>query len=248
MTIIVNKERKSFTALLKFIFVGLLVFILGACSAADNLWQGGDVQVKASTQYNKAEIDETKDQQRELRDKIAALEELYIDLMKEVRIQNERVERMNELLDRQTKQTLDASKLNKAAADIESNNKRIRDVQNRLAKMEMFIGKGGSAIQSATPAAQQAVSNSGKFAAHIGSYRSNAEVVTAWNDLKSKYSAELSTLQAIQSTETVPGLGDFIYLKTGPFATRAEANNLCETLKGKGLPKCTVTEFKGNLL
>ncbi|WND02160.1 SPOR domain-containing protein [Temperatibacter marinus] len=227
-----------------FVITGVLL-LLSACGAQD-LWQGGDVKTRASSERNTLEIAYNKDQDREMTDRLNALEGLYIDLMREVKTQNEAVATMTRLMETQKQQSIDADELGRVSNAIRVLDGKMNQALNRISKTEMFLGKSSSRQQqNATP---QMIGDGNQFAARIGNYRSEAQVKAAWDKLKSRYSNELSGLTPITSTIEDPTIGKLINLMVGPFASSSDANALCNSLKAKGEPACSVAKYQGKAI
>lgn len=247
MTVKTSDHLNDFASYGKLIVIVAVMLLLSACGA-DDLWQGGEVKTKAATQLNAIHIDEAKDKQREMTDRLNALEGLYIDLMREVKTQNTKVAEMTSMMTQQKRQNLDASKLNGLANSVRLLESKMNQAISRISKTEMFLGKSSSQKQAPVEKGPENIGDGSQFAAQVGSFRTDEQVTSAWDKLKAKYSSEIRGLSAVKANVDIPNVGQYIRLLIGPFSSSSDAQSLCQALKAKGEPSCTVSPFKGKSL
>lgn len=248
MTANSSQPTVDFTFYVKILCIVFIVVLLSACGT-DNLWQGGEVKTRAATERNAVAIDMNKDQNREIQDRLDALEGLYIDLMREVKQQNQHVKEMTQLMSARQQQDIDAAKLEKLENSVRLLEGKMNQTISRISKTEMFLGKSSSAAQTQKKAeVENVASGNGRFAAQLGSFRTDDQVKAAWERYKGKYSAQLSNYKAVKSTFEDPTLGTMMYLLVGPFNSRADVNGFCSSLKASGETFCNVSDYKGTVI
>ena len=87
----------------------------------------------------------------------------------------------------------------------------------------------------AAPPAPSAAS--GGFAAHLASFRSEADAKAAWTGFVGKYPS-LAGRQPVITIADLPGKGRYFRLFASPTGDRSQANTLCQSLKSAGLSYC----------
>lgn len=113
-------------------------------------------------------------------------------------------------------------------------------------------GKGAqnasaAAVAPAAPAASaaatvRAVDATGRFRAQVALVRSAAEAQAVVAKLKKDYGVALAKHEPAIDQATLGNMGAFYRVRVGPYATQAEAQTLCSTLKGSGLDCVPVTQ------
>ena len=86
----------------------------------------------------------------------------------------------------------------------------------------------------------------GAFGLHLASYRRLQNAIERWKELRAAALSILSGLQPGTAVFTKGAEDEFIRLKAGPIATRAEANALCSELRAHGL-YCDVLPYAGTV-
>jgi cell division septation protein DedD len=72
------------------------------------------------------------------------------------------------------------------------------------------------------------------YVVQVSSQRSEAEAHAAWRALQARYTAVLGGQQATIHRADLGERGTFYRAQVGPFASRDEANRLCQNLKSAG--------------
>ena len=91
-----------------------------------------------------------------------------------------------------------------------------------------------------SPAARPARNNapasafSGKFAAQVGSYQSQEKAEIGYTEFSRRFQAQLEGQSYEFQTIDLPGRGQFIRLRIGPFETRDAASAFCFGIKSEG--------------
>jgi cell division septation protein DedD len=78
------------------------------------------------------------------------------------------------------------------------------------------------------------------FAVQVASHRKQAEAVAAFADLQQRFPSLISGYQPLIQRADLGERGIFFRLRIGPVATKSDADRLCDSLKGAGLPACLV--------
>jgi hypothetical protein len=87
-----------------------------------------------------------------------------------------------------------------------------------------------------------------QYAIHLASYRSEMRAALGWKEYRAKFKPLIDTLQPrVLGIDFNDGRGMFYRLKGGPFANKAEAQKVCDEIKGRG-EFCKVEEFTGTPL
>ncbi len=87
-----------------------------------------------------------------------------------------------------------------------------------------------------------------QYAIHLASYRSEMRAALGWKEYRAKFKPLIDTLQPrVLGIDFNDGRGMFYRLKAGPFANKAEAQKVCDEIKGRG-EFCKVEEFTGTPL
>ena len=82
----------------------------------------------------------------------------------------------------------------------------------------------------------------GRYAVHLASYRDAAGAAQGWSELRARFPALLAGKQLTLEHVDLGERGVFQRLLAVPFATRAEAENLCSRLNAKAaMQYCLVT-------
>ncbi len=82
------------------------------------------------------------------------------------------------------------------------------------------------------------------FALHLTSYSDARNLLTGWNKLQKRHSDLLTALTPKVEWITTASGASFLRLKAGPFATRAEANQACRTIRARD-DYCAVDDYDG---
>jgi cell division septation protein DedD len=83
-------------------------------------------------------------------------------------------------------------------------------------------------------------------AVHLASYRREAMAARGWDELRGNYPV-LADLDARLELAHIPGQGDFLRLKAGPFDSVSAAREACMALQPSG-QYCQATDFTGRPL
>ncbi|MEP9347692.1 SPOR domain-containing protein [Xanthobacter sp. KR7-225] len=96
----------------------------------------------------------------------------------------------------------------------------------------------GSAAPGAAPAQTGAVAPpvaaSGSYVVQVASQRSEADAQGSWKALQAKYPSLLGSYTAQVRKADLGERGVFYRAQVGPFASRDQANDLCQALRGQG--------------
>lgn len=84
-----------------------------------------------------------------------------------------------------------------------------------------------------SPPLQAATPTVGSARIQLGAFRSEAEAAAAWSKIKAKH-ADVGKLTQFLERADLGERGVFYRLQAGPFADRAQAQALCDKLKGQG--------------
>ena len=87
--------------------------------------------------------------------------------------------------------------------------------------------------RSATPPVRNATDNSGHFV-QLSAQRSEDEAESSFRAMQAKFPNLLGNREAVIRRKDVSGKGTFYGAQVGPFASREEAIQLCESLKSQG--------------
>ena len=104
-----------------------------------------------------------------------------------------------------------------------------------------------TASDAYTPAPRRATpayATGGVYGVHLASYKVEANALKGWQTLSRRYNSLLGALEPRLSYTEVPGKGTYLRLKAGPFASRAEAADVCGAVKAAG-DYCAVMTFDG---
>lgn len=116
-------------------------------------------------------------------------------------------------------------------------------------------GSAPAPAPAATPAAEPAKvamaahaaatgAKAGDFAVQLAAYSSPQGAAKGWTSLSAAAGPLLADLSPKREEAEVAGLGTLYRLKAGPFASSAEAEQRCASLKAEG-HSCLVTRFDG---
>lgn len=83
-------------------------------------------------------------------------------------------------------------------------------------------------------------------AIHLASYRREDMARRGWAELRARYPV-LADLDARLELAHIPGQGDFLRLKAGPFDNGGAAREACGALSPSG-QYCQATDFTGRML
>jgi hypothetical protein len=87
--------------------------------------------------------------------------------------------------------------------------------------------------RSVTPPVRNATDNSGHFV-QLSAQRSEDEAESSFRAMQAKFPNLLGNREAVIRRKDVSGKGTFYGAQVGPFASREEAIQLCESLKSQG--------------
>jgi hypothetical protein len=96
------------------------------------------------------------------------------------------------------------------------------------------VARAEPAPRSAPPAPAASAAASGSFAVQVTSQRSEQDAQTAFQALQAKYPDKLGNRQAIIRQVDLGDKGVYFRAMVGPYGSRAEAANMCMTLKAAG--------------
>ncbi|MEP9377640.1 SPOR domain-containing protein [Aquabacter sp. CN5-332] len=101
------------------------------------------------------------------------------------------------------------------------------------------------AVQAPAPGAQAAVTPpaataSGNYVVQVSSQKSEADAMGSWKVLQSRYPQLLGSYKATVRRADLGDKGIYYRAQVGPFATRDDATNLCNSLQAQG-GTCIVT-------
>ncbi|MFG1480810.1 SPOR domain-containing protein [Xanthobacter sp. V4C-4] len=100
-----------------------------------------------------------------------------------------------------------------------------------------MVNVPGAAAKPATPA----VSRSGDFVVQVASQRSEADAMGSWKALQTRYPNLLGSYVASVKKADLGDRGIYYRAQVGPFASKDQANELCQALRGQG-GDCMVTK------
>ena len=105
-------------------------------------------------------------------------------------------------------------------------------------------GAPGPAAGLAPPPEDLAGARSLLHAIHLASYRGEETAARGWRELSAEH-PELAALEPRLERVDIPGRGEFLRLKAGPFTTWGGANEVCDYLRGENW-SCAVMDFTGD--
>jgi TolA-binding protein len=137
-----------------------LATMLGACQSS-NLWQGEEVLVEARQTVLERDVDNVSENHRELKDRFNALERLYVDLARNMRMQNEQINSIEQkLANFQKDPEVDAS-LKRVRNELQAVRKDMKDMENRIYSVEVTDRQAVYTPPPKTEAAPTGTSQSG---------------------------------------------------------------------------------------
>lgn len=148
----------------KGVILACLGLMLGGCQS-DNLWQGEEVLVEARQTTLERSVDNVSENHRELKDRFNALERLYVDLARNMRMQNEQLQSIEQkLANFQKDPEVDAS-LKRVKTELQAVRKDMKDMENRIYSVEVTDRQAAYTPAPKTDAAPTGTSQSGADAA-----------------------------------------------------------------------------------
>jgi hypothetical protein len=104
---------------------------------------------------------------------------------------------------------------------------------------------GSSRRSSASSAASSSASASsssasGPYLLHLASYRDETNLRIGWNKLRAQAGESLEGMEPISRQLTFPSKGSYFRLYAGPVADLGTGNQLCRTLRSRGVSYCQV--------
>lgn len=96
-------------------------------------------------------------------------------------------------------------------------------------------------LPGAAKAATPAVSRTGDFVVQVASQRSEADAMGSWKALQTRYPNLLGSYVASVKKADLGDRGIYYRAQVGPFASKDQANELCQALRGQG-GDCMVTK------
>jgi TolA-binding protein len=137
-----------------------LATMLGACQSS-NLWQGEEVLVEARQTVLERDVGNVSENHRELKDRFNALERLYVDLARNMRMQNEQLSSIEQkLANFQKDPEVDAS-LKRVRNELQAVRKDMKDMENRIYSVEVTDRQAAYLPPAKTEAAPTGTSQSG---------------------------------------------------------------------------------------
>ena len=134
--------------------------MLGACQSS-NLWQGEEVLVEARQTTLERSVGNVSENHRELKDRFNALERLYVDLARNMRMQNEQLQSIEQkLANFQKDPEVDAS-LKRVRNELQAVRKDMKDMENRIYSVEVTDRQAAYTPEPKTDAAPTGTSQSG---------------------------------------------------------------------------------------
>lgn len=144
----------------KVAILAALSTMLGACQSS-NLWQGEEVLVEARQTVLERDVDNVSENHRELKDRFNALERLYVDLARNMRMQNEQLQSIEQkLANFQKDPEVDAS-LKRVRNELQAVRKDMKDMENRIYSVEVTDRQAAYTPPPKTEAAPTGTSQSG---------------------------------------------------------------------------------------
>ena len=238
-----------------------ILLMVSACASGGGLWESGDdIQVQARTTLLEKDVGTVSEDYRTLRDRFNALEELYVDLARELRMQRAAIA---ELRDSQGTAEL-TSQAQAKAQEALNNVSGLRVEINRLQRQLRTVERASLANTTALAANVSASTEEGGddadlpvvdaeqqsdpfYGVHLASYRTRDQVPGAWEGFQRRFGDMLSGLVPVVYVQSQEGIGTFLRLIVGPFDTRADAGLLCEALQGRDPNQyCRTSEYQGD--
>ncbi|MDI4655677.1 SPOR domain-containing protein, partial [Xanthobacter autotrophicus] len=87
---------------------------------------------------------------------------------------------------------------------------------------------------SQTAATTPAPSSAGAYVVQVASQRSEADAMGSWRALQTKYPNLLGNYRATVKKVDLADKGIYFRAQVGPFASRDQANELCQSLRAQG--------------
>ncbi|MFG1358354.1 SPOR domain-containing protein [Xanthobacter pseudotagetidis] len=98
----------------------------------------------------------------------------------------------------------------------------------------LTTGIPGATAPAQTAAVTPPVAGSGSYVVQVASQRSEADAQGSWKALQAKYPSLLGNYTAQVRKADLGERGVFYRAQVGPFASRDQANELCQALRGQG--------------
>ena len=238
---------------------------LGGCQS-DNLWQGQEVLVEARHTTLERSVGVVSEDHRALRDRFDALERLYVDLVRNLRIQNEHLQAVEQKLGTIQKDPQTDIALSKVKSELTVVRKQMKTLENRVFSVEMTDNRASfttdtaptgtsqsgadveaSPMPAATPVNNKAATPAETFyGVHLASYRSREQVKSGWESILKAFGKELDGMTPLIYVQNQEGIGTFLRLIVGPVVSEGDADALCERIRATGGEQyCRVSEYQG---
>jgi cell division septation protein DedD len=94
--------------------------------------------------------------------------------------------------------------------------------------------QSASASNSAPIVAVQTPPPAGSYVVQVAAQKSEAEAAATWQQLQQRYAAVLGGQQATIRRVDLGERGVFYRAQVGPFASRSQASEVCQSLKAAG--------------